>query len=417
MEKLKRFFLIISWAMYDAANQFFALNIVSLYFVRWITLVKGAPEFVYGITFGLSSICVAVLSPLLGTTADVRGKHRFFLIMFTLLSVIFTMFLSVVNNVLLALIFFAIANIGCQEAGIFYNALMPDISSKYKIGIISGVGKMFGYFGAILALFFTSPLIETQGYQRVFLITGILFLLFALPCLIFIKDRPHNLSNEQIITDKIFDRRKIKVVFERLRITLFTNHDQSGLREFLKAGFFGLCVVQAVMLFMAVYVTKVLGLQEAQVLKLIILGTFFAIFGSIGSGIISDYIGHKKTMLLVFALWIVCLVAGALVIAPFQYVISALAGISLGATWVVSRALVISMVPREQAGEAFGLFSLIGYLSGIVGPAVWGILIILMRPFGVMGTRMVLLCFIPFMIIGCLFLMRIPEINSKLPEV
>ncbi|MDO9573054.1 MAG: hypothetical protein Q7J37_04150 [Candidatus Omnitrophota bacterium] len=34
-EKIKKPALVLAWGLYDLANQFFALNIVSLYFVRW----------------------------------------------------------------------------------------------------------------------------------------------------------------------------------------------------------------------------------------------------------------------------------------------------------------------------------------------------------------------------------------------
>ena len=188
MDKKKNF-LIVSWAMYDMANQFFALNIVSLYFVRWITFEKGAPEIFYSIAFGLSTIMLALLAPILGTIADIRRIHRPFLIFFTLLSVVFTMFLAFTEDVFLALLFFGIANIGCQTAVIFYNSLMLAISPEQRTGLVSGLGKMFGYFGAIIALVFTKPIIMKQGYQATFFLTGSLFFIFSLPCLIFVKDK------------------------------------------------------------------------------------------------------------------------------------------------------------------------------------------------------------------------------------
>ena len=78
--------MILSWSLYDLANQFFALNIVSLYFVRWVTIEKGVPEIYYGIAFGAASFCVALLSPLFGALSDYTRRKRVFLIFFTLLS-------------------------------------------------------------------------------------------------------------------------------------------------------------------------------------------------------------------------------------------------------------------------------------------------------------------------------------------
>ncbi len=406
----KNNFLIISWSMYDMANQFFALNIVSLYFVRWITLEKGAPEIFYSIAFGLSTLCIALLAPILGTIADIRRRHRPFLIFFTVLSVVFTIFLAFTEDVFLALLFFGIANIGCQTAVIFYNSLMMTISPQARTGLVSGLGKMFGYFGAIIALVFTKPIIIKQGYHATFFLTGILFFLFSLPCLIFVKDKAVHTKNPLPV---LINKKLIVDLFKRLRITLFSSEQYSGLREFLKAAFFGFCVVNVTMLFMSIYVTKVFGLNDIEIINFIAFSTIFAIIGSICSGILSDRIGYKYTMMGVFLLWILCLFGAALAVPPFHWMIGALAGISLGSTWVVSRALVVSIVPREMTGEAFGLFNLISYLSAAVGPIVWGLLLLGLGHLGALGYRLALMSFIPFLIIGSVFLLRVPNIKSK----
>lgn len=405
----KNNFLILSWAMYDMANQFFALNIVSLYFVRWVTLEKGAPEIFYSLAFGISTFFIALLAPVLGTIADIKRKHRIFLIFFTLLCIVFTVFLGFTENIFLALLFFGIANIGCQEAIIFYNALMISIIPQRRTGMVSGLGKMFGYLGAIIALIFTKPIIIEQGYQAIFLLTGVLFFVFALPCLLFVKDQ--ELYTGLNLEFK-FNRRVIGDIFSRLKAALLNSERYGKLREFLKATFFGLCVVNVTMLFMSIYVTKVFGLNDVQIINFIAFSTVFAIIGSIVSGIISDRVGYKRTMIWVFSLWVVCLFGGALTVPPFHWLIGAIAGISLGSTWVVSRALVIDLVPRETVGEAFGIFNLIGYLSGIVGPIIWGVLLLLLKDKGALGYRLALMCFIPFLIIGCMFLLRVPETRN-----
>jgi len=74
-QRLKSWSSILSWCMYDLANQFFAVNVVSLYFVRWLTIEKNAPEFFYSISFGISIFAVAVLAPFLGAISDESGKH------------------------------------------------------------------------------------------------------------------------------------------------------------------------------------------------------------------------------------------------------------------------------------------------------------------------------------------------------
>ncbi|HZA24295.1 MAG TPA: hypothetical protein VFA32_17115, partial [Dehalococcoidia bacterium] len=43
---------VLSWALYDFANTIFAMNILSLYLILWVTQVNEAPEIVF--SFALS---------------------------------------------------------------------------------------------------------------------------------------------------------------------------------------------------------------------------------------------------------------------------------------------------------------------------------------------------------------------------
>ncbi|HLD82506.1 MAG TPA: MFS transporter [Candidatus Omnitrophota bacterium] len=386
---MKRIFLILCWALYDLANQFFALNIVSLYFVRWLTLEKRAPEILYSLSFGISTFFVAILGTILGIASDVSGRRKPHLIWLTLISVIFTMLLGIKESVFINLIFFAIANFGCQAAVVFYNSLMVNIAPRSKFGLVSGLGKAFGYSGAILALFLIKPIVLRSGYRATFLPTGILFLLFSLPCLIFVKDKikPASVKNAP-----------------------FNPAAFPGLADFLKAAFCGLAAVNAIILFMSVYATRVFGLNEAQVINLIGFSTLFAIVGSFLSGFLSDYLGHKRCLLWVFILWSLCFLFGAVVKnVTWYWFIGGLVGIVLGSTWVVSRSLAISLVPEERTGEIFGLFNFVGYLSAIVGAVFWGVMVWLLKPMGELGYRITLFSLVIFTVPGFIFLLRVPK--------
>ncbi|OGX19459.1 MAG: hypothetical protein A3K54_04975 [Omnitrophica WOR_2 bacterium RBG_13_44_8] len=95
------------------------------------------------------------------------------------------------------------------------------------------------------------------------------------------------------------------------------------------------------------------------------------------------------------------------------WLIGALAGIALGSTWVVSRAMAISIVPKEKIGEIFGLFNLVGYLSAILGALFWGGMVLFLSRFGALGYRITLFSLILFILLGLLFLLRIPSSSTK----
>ncbi|MGB2599704.1 MAG: MFS transporter [Candidatus Omnitrophota bacterium] len=402
-EKEKKGFLMLSWATYDLANQFFALNIVSLYFPRWINIERNQPEIFYGLAFGISMLLVAISAPFLGAISDAKNKRRAFLIFFTLLSVIFTMSLSLPVSIFLALVFFAIANFGCQVAIIFYNALMIRVTPKGRIGFVSGLGRMFGYTGAILALYLTKPIILKMGYQATFLFTGILFLIFALPCMIFVRERQ---PEETPRSPRFPEKERLSQILKGLRTTIFDSEKLKELKDYLKASFFMLCMVNTIILFMAVYAGRVFKLDEVQTINLIAFSTLFAIGSSIFSGLISDRVGYRRSLMGIFFLWGVCILTGSLVKPPFHWLVGALAGTSLGATWVVLRALVIKLVPEERIGEAFGIFNLVSYLSGVVGPVFWGLILLYLSRLGEWGYRLTFLSLFLFIAIGFIFLLR-----------
>ena len=116
-KRIKNNFLIFSWGLYDLANQVFALNIVSLYFVRWVIIDKQIPELFYGLSFGLSSIMVACLAPFLGAISDLANKHRLFLTIFTLISIAFTIGLGLIEGVIFCLVFFAFYPVFYTDTG------------------------------------------------------------------------------------------------------------------------------------------------------------------------------------------------------------------------------------------------------------------------------------------------------------
>lgn len=396
----KKKLTILSWALYDLANQFFILLIVSLYFPRWVTMERNAPEIYYSLAYGSSMLLVAVCAPFMGTIADIKKKHKLLLVILTLISVVCTMLLGVSYNVLLALVLFAVANFGCQGAIIFYNSLMTKVASRERLGFVSGFGRMFGYTGAILALYLTKPVLLEMGYHPAFLLTGILFLIFALPCMLFVKQDSSGGEKEEKVPLNLIKEVKSRVMdIDTLK----------SLKHLLLASFFALCAISTLMLFMSVYAGKVFHLDEAQTIDLIAVSTIFAILSSIASGLISDRIGYGKSLIGTFLLWIIASLAGVFFKQPFHWLVGALVGISLGATWVITRALVVKLVPEEKIGMAFGIFNLVTYIAGIIGPLFWGVILIYLSPYGEIGYRVSLFVMTLFIVIGSIFLIKLKE--------
>jgi len=397
--------LIVSWGLYDLANQFFALNIVSLYFVRWLTIEKQVPEIFYSIAFSISTLVVAIITPVLGSVSDILNKRMPFLIFFTLLSVIFTMMLGTTGNIVIELVFFAIANCGCQAAVVFYNALLVDVAPKEKIGLVSGFGRMLAYSGALVALYLVKPIVLKSGYQATFFPTGMWFLIFALPSMLFLKDKAKK-ENRGLFS--LLKKDRAAGIVKDLKTGLRATYKLPGFSDFLKASFYGLCVANVIIIFMSAYATNVFKLNETQIINVVGFSTFFAIAGSLISGYICDRVGSVRMLMAIFFLWEVFILLGALVKKPSMYLgIGALAGISLGATWTVARALAVELTPEEKMGNVFGLFNLAGYLSAVMGALFWGAMLFCFSRFGVLSYRISLFSLSIFLVLGFVYLLRL----------
>ena len=200
---------------------------------------------------------------------------------------------------------------------------------------------MLGYSGALVALYLIKPIVLKSGYQATFFPTGLWFLIFALPCMIFLKDKAQK-ENRGLFS--LLRKDTTAGILKDLKTGLRATYTLPGFSDFLKASFFGLCVVNVIIIFMSVYATNVFKLNETQIIRLVGFSTFFAIAGSLASGYICDRIGSVRTLMAIFFSWEVSILLGALIKTPSLYLcIGALVGISLGATWAVARALAASL--------------------------------------------------------------------------
>lgn len=356
-----------SWALYDLANTIFSMNIVSLYFVLWLTIDKDCPEAYYSFALGGSIFLAALLMPLVGEISD-RLKRRIpFLIGFTLGCIIFTALLGLVKRVIFALVLFGLANFFYQLAGVVYNSLLAQVSTPKNLGRTSGLGVSLGYLGAILGLNLVKPFLDAGGRQATFIPTATLFLIFALPAFIFIKDLPYpHIPRVEL---------KIKFTFQRLLENLRQVHQDKPLIRFLISAFLCLNAVNTIIVYMSVYAKRVINLGDTEIIYFMSVSTIFAMAGSYVFGYLADHQGSRDTLNLVIKLWCLTIFLAGIATSSWMFwIVGPLAGICLGATWVCARTMLIELIPKDKIGQMFGLFGLAGRFSSILGPIVWGII-------------------------------------------
>jgi UMF1 family MFS transporter len=375
---------IISWALYDLANTMFSFNIVSIHFALWVINDMGGSDSNYGYANAISMLLVLVTAPMLGAMSDKAKRRIPFLIVTTCCCVFFTFFLGE-GSLSTSLVIFVVANYMFQSGLIFYDALLGTISTDQNRGKVGAFGVGLGYVGSLIGAVSGLILLDTIGRVGIFKVTAILFLIFAIPCFVFVKERgagPFQIGFRTLIGSAAQTRK----TFARTRTF-------PGLSRFLIGRVFYADAVNTLIIFMGIYVTNELGFSDAQVQIILATSILAAILGSFAWGFIVDSIGPKKSLNLVLYLWMIVLVgisAVPLLSLPSNsiWIIAPLSGIALGGTWCADRPYLVRLVPPKYIGEFFGIYSMVGRFASVIGPVLWVLIadtLGLGRPVAVLG--------------------------------
>lgn len=369
---------VVGWVLYDLANTIFSMGVVSLYFSLYVRESVGAEraDTVYGIITATSMAVIFLLSPLLGAFSDRARRRMPFLVTSTVLCVFFTLLLARAGFWFTA-VCFALANIAYQAGLQFYDSLLPEVSTPENRGRIGGIGVGVGYLGSYLAVGI-GLLLGTQDKPLLFAIIAIAFLLFALPCFLFVRERgnPHPKPIN------------LRAAVDATRQTLDTlRHSQRypGLLRFLVGRVFYTDAINTVISIMALYTVNVAistGLSETdgerQAQLVLMSAITFAVIGGFAWGWLTDRNGPRHTLNYVLRCWIAIFgLAAAIGIAGLPlwtlYLVAASAGFALGGIWAADRPYMLRLTPPARIGEFYGLYGMVGRFSAITGPAIWAL--------------------------------------------
>lgn len=365
---------ITSWVLYDLANTIFSLNIVSLYFSLWVVNVMGGLDRDYGNANSLSMLLMFVSAPLLGALSDQAPRRLPFLIVSTSVCIGFTLLLGT-GGLALSLLFFIIANYFYQAGLIFYDSLLPEVSTEENRGKIGGIGVGVGYFGSFIGLIAGTILLGMypRNYTLVFQVTAGLFLIFALPIFFFLREKPRHAPGFSLV-------KAVGRAVGEIRHTIRRAQQYPGLGRFLFGRIFYADAANTVIAFMGIYVSNELGFSDSQVQLTLAIGIATAVLGGFAVGFVVDRIGPKRSLNIVLVLWAIAFIL-AVVIPWFKlppnlfFGVAGLAGFSLGGTWSADRPYMLRLSPPRYLGQFYGLYSMVGRFASIIGPFLWGFVV------------------------------------------
>ena len=415
---------VIGWSLYDFANTIFSMNIISLYLKRYIVEDLGKDDRWFDIPYSISMVIAAIVLPAMGAISDHSTKKKMFVILFTITCCIATGLMSLVpaSAVMVIVLLLIISNFTYEASMPFYNALLYSVAYGKEARFVSGFGVAFGYMGAILGVLAVGPFVDMYGKQGSFLPTAVMFLLLSIPFVLWVREKPVKFPGKATIKKGYQD------VWDGIRLT----KKYPGVARFLVADYFFEDAVTTVIINISLYCSIVLGFSELGIRYFLIITPISAVIGSYIIGHLSRTYCLKKMLNIIIWGWVISLIAFVFVEnVVLIYILGSIVGILLGGLWTTSRPLLAELVPQEELGRFFGLFSLSGRAAAIVGPLLWTTVVYFFNPQRPMGQlvidvlnieeadqaalpyRIGILTLVAMMLVGLYIFRKVPTTESK----
>ena len=368
----------LAWILYDVGNSAFTLlasTVLPIYF-NYLAVSGGLSDptatSYWAYAASAVTLCVAVLSPILGSFADDVGRKKPLYFFSAILGILGCGALGIPMGWIAFLAVFIVAKICYSVSLVFYDAMLTDVTTPERLDMVSAKGYAFGYIGSCIPFLLSIYLINftdlstTVSMPVACLINALWWFGFTLP-----------LTKEYEQTH--FIRRSKNTVrgsFKRL-FSCFSkeNHlpNRKGIILFLVAFFLYIDGVYTV-IDMATSFGTALGFETESLLIALLLTQIIAFPSAIAFGKLASKVRND---LLIF----ICVVAytGVGIFAVFMtqswqfWVLACVVGLFQGGVQALSRSYFAQIIPADQSGLLFGILDIFGKGAAFIGTLLVGV--------------------------------------------
>jgi len=360
---------IISWCLFDFANSSYSAVIAAVvfpvYYTQHIAITDG--DLWWGRAISLSMAVIAITSPFLGGVADIGGIRKRLLFIYTMASVTAIAMFSMLERGMAfeGFILILIANIGMEGGLVFYNSFLPEITDRDYQGRVSAWGYGIGYIGSILSLLLVLPIVRAGRFDEAWIVVSLVFFVFSIPAFIFLpKDR----KMEGVLYSAKMGAGQVWRNFKKI----WAEREQ---RKFLLSYFIYEDGVNTVIVFSSIFAASTLGFGHGELIGLYIVVQITALVGAFLMARPIDYWGPKKVVLSSLTLWVLVTILAYFSTSKTQFwAIAVIAGLGLGTVQAATRAFFAQFIPHGLEAEYFGVYSLVGKSSAVMGPYLFGLI-------------------------------------------
>lgn len=353
----------------------------------------GLKETVTGTIMALDNVLALFMLPILGAWSDrintPLGKRTPFILVGTLLAVIFLIFIPIADNNQNFIIFFLCLGCVLIAMGIYRSpavALMPDLTPKPLRSKANAVINLMGAVGGIYALVMIKLLVkkgDKPSYFPVFLSIAVIMVIAVIILLLTVKEK--KLSDQL----KVLEDRSSTIVEETgIEKSVEENNDhvisqesskdvKRSLYLLLASIFLWFTAYNAVSTAFSRYAKVVLGLEGGSFADFLMVATIVAILSYLPIGMISSHLGRKKVILFGVILMTISYGAGFYFTSysNYLYLVFIFTGIGWAAINVNSYPMVVEMAKGNDIGKYTGLYYTFSMVAQILTPILSGILI------------------------------------------
>ena len=381
------------WALFDWANSAFALVITTAIFPGYFEAMVDDEFSVLGVQFTDSSWfaylisfsygVIALLSPLLSGIADAGGQRKTFLRWFTTLGglgCLSLFFFDGMDTMWLGSLGFVIGLIGFAGGLVFYNSFLPVIATPDRFDRLSARGFAMGYVGSVILLVVNLMMIQQPGWfglpeegtlrlRLAFVSVGVWWLVFAY------------VSLTRLPKDERIRGQSVTAMARRgwreVRATAARAGQQPRIKQFLSAFFCYSAGAQTVIFLAAIFATKELGFETAELIVVVLILQILAIGGAYLAARISEARGNVAALYFELAIWTLICLAAYFVSAPVQfYVLAGFVGLVMGGIQSMSRSTYAKVIPQdtEDTTSWFSFYDVLEKVAIVLGTFIFGFL-------------------------------------------
>jgi UMF1 family MFS transporter len=404
-----------AWAMYDWANSAFQATIITAVFPRFFSDYAAAglapadatARFAWATTIAVT--ITAVIGPILGALADIKGMKKALLAASMTVGVIATLLLATITrgDWMFAALVFMIANIGIAASFVFYDSLLPHIASPEEMDRVSTAAYAIGYLGGGVLLvvnlaWILSPatfgLADSVAAIRLsFVSVAVWWFVFALPLFFRVPEPAPALEAGERRSDN-----PVRLALVRLWETF---HELRGYRQaFLMLVAFLLYNdgIQTIIRMASIYGAEV-GIDQNAQIAAFVLVQFVGVPCSFLFGAMASRIGAKRGVFLALTIYAAISLLGYFMTTTWHFfALAFLVGTVQGGSQALSRSLFARMIPKHKSSEYFGFFAVFEKFAGIAGPALFAASVTLFD-----SSRAAVLSVLLFFVLGALVLTRV----------